>query len=71
MNKTKKIEVKGKTYDLTNTSYKYCRIQTPPDPIGYLEMEETMTRLPVFKRIGWFRRMILRLAFGLKYITED
>lgn len=56
---------------LANTSYEDCRIQTPPDPIGYLELEEAMTRLPVFKRIGWFRRMMLRWAFGLKYIKED
>lgn len=56
---------------LTNTLHKDCRIQTPPDHIGYLEMEETMTRLPVFKRIGWFRRMMLRLAFGLKYIKKE
>ena len=60
-----------KVSDPVNTSYEDCRIQTPPDPIGYLELEEAMTRLPVFKRIGWFRRMMLRWAFGLKYIKEE
>jgi len=48
-----------------------CKVQTPHKPIGYLEDEESMTRLPVFKRIGWFRRMMLRLAFGLKYINKE
>ena len=60
-----------KASDLRNTSYDDCRIQTPPTPIGYLELEEAMTRIPVFKRIGWFRRMMLRWAFGLKYNKED
>ena len=47
------------------------RVQTPPKPIGYLEHEESKTRIPVFKRIGWFHRCMLRWCFGLKYITED
>ena len=59
-----------KASDIANY-YKDCGIQTPPDPIGYLELEEAMTRLPVFKRIGWFHRMMLRWAFGLKYIKDD
>ena len=43
------------------------KIQMPPEPIGYLEHEESMTRIPVFKCIGWFRRRMLRWCFGLKY----
>ena len=46
-------------------------VQTPPKPIGYLEHEESKTRIPVFKRIGWFRRCMLRWCFGVKYIKED
>jgi len=48
-----------------------CTVQTPPKPIGYLEHEESMTRIAVFKRIGWFRRRMLRWCFGVKYIKED
>lgn len=47
------------------------KVQTLPKPIGYLEHEESMTRIPVFKRIGWFRRRMLRWCFGVKYIKED
>jgi len=47
------------------------RVQTPPKPIGYLELEEAMTRIPVFRRIGWFHRCMLRWCFGLKYTKED
>ena len=60
-----------KASDLTNTSYDDCRIQTPPNPIGYLELEEAMTRLPVFKRIGWFHRRMLRWFFGIRYIKSN
>ena len=47
------------------------KVQTPPKPIGYLEHEESKTRIPVFKRIGWFHRRMLRWCFGVKYIKED
>lgn len=47
------------------------KVQTPPETIGYLELEEAMTRIPVFKHIGWFHRRMLRWCFGLKYIKED
>ena len=49
----------------------YYKVHTPPKPIGYLEHEETMTRMPVFKRIGWFRRCMLRWCIGVKYTKED
>jgi hypothetical protein len=45
-------------------------VQTPK-PIGYLEHEETKTRIPVYKRIGWFRRCMIRWCFGVKYKKED
>ncbi len=47
------------------------KVQTPPKPIGFLEHEESMTRIPVFKRIGWFHRCMLRWCFGVKYNKED
>ena len=46
-------------------------VQTPPKPIGYLEHEESKTRIQVFKHIGWFRRCMLRWCFGVKYNKED
>ena len=46
-------------------------VQTPPKPIGYLEHEESKTRIAVFKHIGWFRRCMLRWCFGVKYNKED
>ena len=46
------------------------KVQTPPKPIGYLEHEESKTRIPVFKRIGWFHRRMLRWCFGVKYSKE-
>ena len=42
-----------------------------PKTIGYLEHEETKTRIPVYKRIGWFRRCMLRWCFEVKYKKED
>lgn len=45
-------------------------VQTLQKPIGYLEHEETKTRIPVFKRIGWFHRCMLRWCFGVKYTKE-
>ena len=46
-------------------------VQAPPKPIGYLEHEESKTRIPVLKRIGWFHRCMLRWCFGVKYQKED
>lgn len=46
-------------------------VQTPPKPIGYLEHKESKTRIPVFKRIGWIHRHMLRWCFGVKYNEED
>ena len=51
-------------------SYRGTSAVDPPMPIGYLELEETMARIPVFRRIGWFHRWMLRWGFGLKYIKE-
>lgn len=48
-----------------------CSDADTAEPIGYLEHEETKTRIPVFKRIGWFHRCMLRWCFGVKYTMED
>lgn len=39
----------------------------PPKVVGYLVHEPTHTRISVFKRIGPFRRLMIRLCFNLKY----
>lgn len=46
-------------------------VQTSPKTIGYLKHEESKTRIPVFKRIGWFHRCMLCWCFGVKYTKED
>jgi hypothetical protein len=38
-----------------------------PDQIGQLIHEPTMSRIPVYKPISQFKRIMLRWAFGLKY----
>ena len=40
----------------------------PPDPkVDYFVHEPTRSLIPVYKRIGPSRRLIIRLCFGLKY----
>ena len=39
----------------------------PPDPIGYLIHEPTISRIPVYKPISRFKRLMLRWCFGLKF----
>lgn len=36
-------------------------------PIGYIEHKPTHTNISVYETIGWFKRMMLRLCFGLEY----
>lgn len=38
-----------------------------PDPIGQLVHEPTMSRISVYKPISRFKRLMLRLCFGLKF----
>lgn len=40
---------------------------TLPDPIGQLIHEPTMTTIKVYKPISRFKRLMLRLCFGLKF----
>lgn len=37
------------------------------DPIGQLVHEPTMSRISVYKPISRFKRLMLRLCFGLKF----
>lgn len=38
-----------------------------PDPIGQLVHEPTMSRISVYKPISRFKRLMLKVCFGLKY----
>lgn len=38
-----------------------------PKVVGYLIHEPTHTKIAVYKRIGPFRRIMIRLCFGLVY----
>ena len=37
------------------------------NPVAYLEHKTTKIRVPVYAPIGWFKRFMLRIWFGLKY----
>lgn len=36
-------------------------------PIGRLEHKPTLSCIPVYYKIGWFRRLMLNWCLGLKY----
>lgn len=36
-------------------------------PCGYLEHKPTRTNIAVFHKIGWFKKYMLNICFGLKY----
>lgn len=44
-----------------------------PQPIGYLYADYAQKAIAVFEPIGWFKRLMLRWCFGLKYepITNE
>lgn len=37
------------------------------EPIGYIVHKPTKSTFGVYHPIGWFRKMMLRLCFGLEY----
>ena len=37
------------------------------EPIGYLEQKSMKLSIAVYKPIGWFKRLMLKWCFGLKY----
>lgn len=57
-----KLEVKGK--------YDSARIAVP-SVYGHLEHEPTKVRFSVYSKIGWFKRLMLRWCFGLRYVKHD
>ena len=52
---------------VTDSTYADINAISIPEEIGYLELGEAMTRLPLFKPIGWFHRTMLRWFFGITY----
>ena len=44
-----------------------CRNYWQEKPIAHLVHKQTNTCLSVYSKIGWFKRLMLRLCFGLKY----
>lgn len=39
-----------------------------PTPIGHLKHEPTGAQISVYSKIGWFKRLMLKWCFGLKYV---
>lgn len=56
-----KLEVKGECNS--------ARIAVPT-VYGHLEHEPTKYRISVYSKIGWFKRLMLRWCFGLRYVKE-
>ena len=52
---------------VTDSTYADMNAVSIPEEIGYLELEEAMTRIPLFKPLGWFHRTMLRWFFGFTY----
>lgn len=42
-----------------------------PTVYGHLEHEPTKVRFSVYSKIGWFKRLMLRWCFGLRYVKHD
>lgn len=38
-----------------------------PKPIGYLIHKPTHSYISVFTKIGWFRRLMIRICFDIQY----
>ena len=36
-------------------------------PVGFLRHEPTQVNIFVYKKIGWFKRLMIDWCFGLKY----
>lgn len=36
-------------------------------PVGFLRHEPTQVNISVYKKIGWFKRLMIDWCFGLKY----
>lgn len=42
-------------------------IKPPPQPVGYLYHKNTHTTIPVYKNINWFKSLLIKWCFDLKY----
>lgn len=42
-----------------------------PTVYGHLEHEPTKHLISVYSKIGWFKRLMLRWCFGLRYVKHD
>lgn len=42
-----------------------------PKSIGYLYHEATNSTIPVYHKINIFKRLMLKLCFGIKYIKNN
>ena len=40
-------------------------------PIGYFYHKPTKVNIAVYKPINWFRRMMIKMCFGLEYKEEQ
>lgn len=47
-----------------------CKIAVPT-PIDYLEHEPTKAQISVYSKIGWFKRLMLKWCFGLRYVKRN
>lgn len=46
--------------------YRLMKIQLPK-AIGYLTHKATCSRIAVYHHIGWFKRIMIKVCFGLEY----
>ena len=58
---------------VTSCSNDFVKPIELPEPIGYLYADYAQKAIAVFEPIGWFKRLMLRWCFGLKYepITNE
>lgn len=45
-------------------------IREYPKVIGYLSHEPTHSNIAVYHHIGWFKRFMIKVCFGLEYTRE-
>lgn len=46
-------------------------LQKQKEPIGYLEHKPTHSSIPVYEKIGWFKRLLIDWCFELKYYEYE
>lgn len=64
MDSVEKLQAIGKGFeDMFRNGFR-IKITTP---VGYLQHEPTGTQITVYKPISWFKALMLKWCFGLKY----